>query len=112
MSEKHSCLKTEKFKAMEDKIQINCSSIKALTAEMKEVQEERAETRVYVKQIFDRIDDLKVMFVASNKLVTESNKQNAKERNQINKAWQPVVIELIKMIGIIAAVIAGIKLMG
>lgn len=64
-----------------------------------ELRESQAETKIYVKQIFERIDDLKLMFMSSkNDVNTNSDK------------WQKVVLELIKALGTIAAVIAGIKM--
>jgi len=69
-----------------------------MKAEVKELQQSVAETAVYVKQIFDRINDLKELFKATN--------------HETNQAWQPVMLELIKMMGIVAAVIAGIKIVG
>jgi len=64
-----------------------------------ELKESQAESKIYVKQIFERIDDLKLMFMSkTNDINTNSDK------------WQKVVLELIKTMGTIAAVIAGIKM--
>lgn len=64
-----------------------------------ELKESQAETKIYVKQIFERIDDLKLMFMSSKNDV-----------NSTSDKWQKVVLELIKALGTIAAVIAGIKM--
>lgn len=62
------------------------------------LKEGQAESKVYVKQIFERIDDIKSMFTKSNDVNINSDK------------WQTVVLELIKTMGTIAAVIATIKM--
>ena len=91
MSEDKVCFKAEQIVALKE-------DVKLMKAEVKELQQSVAETRIYVKQIFDRINDLKELFKATN--------------HETNQAWQPVMLELIKMMGIVAAVIAGIKIVG
>lgn len=103
--EEHKCLKLEKFKSLDK----DCKNIKEdvamLQEEMKQIQQNNAETRVYVKQIFDRLEDLKDLFKSAQK-------NNKEMQDDINNTWQPIVMELIKMIGTVAAVIAGIKFLG
>ena len=91
MSEDKVCFKAEQIVVLKE-------DVKLMKAEVKELQQNVAETAVYVKQIFDRINDLKELFKATN--------------HETNQAWQPVMLELIKMIGIVAAVVAGIKIVG
>jgi FtsZ-binding cell division protein ZapB len=98
MEENHECLKKEKFAGLEKDIRKNYRAIEFMQEEIKELQRNGAETRVYVKQIFERIDDIKELFKATN--------------HETNQTWQPVMLELIKMMGIVAAVIAGIKIVG
>jgi len=91
MSEDKVCFKAEQIVGLKE-------DVKLMKAEVKELQQNVAETAVYVKQIFDRINDLKELFKATN--------------HETNQSWQPVMLELIKMMGIVAAVIAGIKIVG
>jgi chromosome segregation ATPase len=75
--------------------------IKNHTSDITALKESQAETRVYVKQIFERIEDLKTLF-----------KTNVSTTSNANDKWMKVVLELIKAIGTIAAIIAGIKILG
>lgn len=66
--------------------------------EITDIKTSQAETKVYIKQILERVDDLKVLFTVGN--------------NSTNDKWVKVVIELIKSIGTVGAIIAGIKILG
>ncbi|KGK88054.1 hypothetical protein [Clostridium sp. HMP27] len=81
----------EDIKELKDMVREHDKSIVTL-------RESQAETKIYVKQIFERIDDLKLLV-----------KSNSNDVNSTTDKWQKVVLELIKALGTIAAVIAGIK---
>lgn len=90
------CLEIESIK---DDIKELKETTKEHSSSIGELKESQAESKIYVKQIFERIDDLKLMFMSkANDINTNSDK------------WQKVVLELIKTMGTIAAVIAGIKM--
>jgi len=77
---------------------------KAHTGEIGSLKEGHAETRVYVKQIFEKLDDMKTFLKGQ-----AENAVNAVTKT--NTTWSTVLIEAIKQIGIIAAIIAGVKLL-
>lgn len=90
------CLEIE---SINDDIKELKATTKEHSGSIGELKESQAESKVYVKQILERLDDLKLMFMSkSNDVNTNTDK------------WQKVVLELIKAIGTIAAVIAGIKM--
>lgn len=62
------------------------------------LKENQAENRVYVKQILERIEDLKVLFTSSN--------------NTQTGFWQKVIMELLKIIVILIGMFVGAKATG
>lgn len=91
------CTEGRRFDNIESDITELKDQVKLNSTNIIELKESHAETRVYVKQIFERIEDIKALF----KTGTQAG----------NETWSKVVIELIKMIGIVGGIIAGIKLM-
>lgn len=73
-------------------------TVKSQGTDIISLKENQAETKIYVKQIFERIDDLKVMFKSGT--------------SDTNDKWLKVVMELIKVIGIVAGIVAGVKVLG
>jgi hypothetical protein len=71
--------------------------VSKLEDDVNELKINQAETKIYVKQIFERIEDIKVLF-----------KSGAQGNNE---TWVKVVLELIKMIAIVGGIIAGMKLL-
>lgn len=108
MSEKTVCYSDRRFTNIEDDIKELKEKAKEQDRDISTLKESNTENRVYVKQIFDKIEDLTVLIKAgsndNNKLLVESN-----------TSWQKVVLELIKVliqaIGTIGAIIAGVKLL-
>lgn len=91
------CIEERRIKNIEDDIDELKKENKKHAEDIVLIKENQAETRVYVKQIFERIDDLKMLF-------KEGNKEN-------NNTWSKIVLELIKAIGVVGGIIAGIKLL-
>jgi archaellum component FlaC len=91
------CSEARRFENIENDIKEIKDTIKVHSTDIQTLKEGQAETRIYVKQIFERIDDIKLMF-----------KSATKENNSV---WVKVVLELIKAIGIVAGIIAAIKLL-
>jgi len=87
-----------RFKNIEDDIEELKETVKIHSSDIVELKQNQAETRIYVKQIFERIDDLKVLFKSGN--------------SDNNKIWSKIVIELIKAISIVGGIIAAIKIIG
>lgn len=87
-----------RFKNIESDIEELKETVKIHSNDIVALKQNQAETRIYVKQIFERIDDLKVLFKSGNA--------------DNNKTWSKIVIELIKAIGIVGGIIAGIKIFG
>lgn len=92
------CFEQRRFENIENDIVEIKNSITLHSKEIAELREGQAETRVYVKQIFERLDDLKALFKTG--------------ANDTSDKWLKVVMELIKAIGIIAGIIAGVKVLG
>ena len=99
MSETHVCQEGRRFERTEDDIKEIKNEVKTNSVDIQTLKEGHAETRVYVKQIFERIEDIRDLV------------KNATNNDHSDK-WQKVVLELIKAIGIIGGIIAGIKLIG
>jgi hypothetical protein len=68
-----------------------------LEEDVSDLKINQAETKVYVKQIFERLEDLKTLF-------TTGTKNN-------NSTWLEVSKELIKLVAIVGGIIAGVKLL-
>lgn len=97
-NESCTCLEGRRFENIEGELKELKETTKNHAVDISKLKESDAETRVYVKQIFERIDDLKVLF-----------KQGTAENNS---TWSKIVLELIKAIGVVGGIIAGIKLLG
>lgn len=91
------CSKSEEFKRLHERID-------GVEAKVSRLNEGQAETRVYVKQIFERLDDMKIMFQSA----VQASKDTIKENNS---TWKPIIIELIKLVTVIAGIVAGVKLL-
>ncbi|KRQ86067.1 hypothetical protein ABG79_02199 [Caloramator mitchellensis] len=94
------CIEQRRFESIEKDIQEIKATISIHAKEISDLKEGQAETRVYVKQIFNRLDELKEMF----ELFT-TTKDNTEDK------WLKVALELIKAIGLVAGVVAGIKIL-
>lgn len=92
------CTESRRFQSIEEDLKELKDTVKSHGSDIASLKENQAETKIYVKQIFERIEDLKVMFKAGT--------------GEANDKWLKVVMELIKAIGIIAGIIAGIKVLG
>ncbi|MFA5715303.1 MAG: hypothetical protein WC998_06165 [Candidatus Paceibacterota bacterium] len=77
---------------------------KSHASEIGSLKEGHAETRVYVKQIFEKIDDMKTLLKGQAESAINAV-------TKTNSTWSSVLTEAIKQIGIIAAIIAGVKLL-
>lgn len=76
---------------------------------IRELETGQTETRIYVKQIKEDIHEIK----SSIKEIRGS----PEKQNETNiRAWQPIVIELIKLAGlcvtILGAIVGAIKILG
>jgi chromosome segregation ATPase len=91
------CSKNEEFKRLHERID-------GVEEKVSRLNEGQAETRVYVKQIFDRLDDMKIMFQSAVQVSKDTIKEN-------NSTWKPIIIELIKLVTVIAGIVAGVKLL-
>lgn len=94
---KDNCNQDLRLRALEKDIDELKKNDKKQDEEISTLKTNQAETKVYVKQILERIDDLKVLFTTGTSNTSDK--------------WQKVVIELIKAIGTIGAIIAGIKIL-
>lgn len=83
------CSQDNRFLAIERDIKEIKVTQKEHSNDINKLHKENAETHIYIKQIFERIDDLKVLFVSG----TTSN----------NKFWQELVRDLIKVILLLGA---------
>lgn len=91
------CTQKDNISNMKDDIKDLKDQVRSNTSDINALKEDRAETKIYVKQIFERIEDLKTLFTASNK--------------NSNSAWIEIVKELIKLVAIVGGIIAGVKLL-
>lgn len=66
------------------------------------LKESNAETRVYVKQILERIEDLRDMFNNTKKTLKEKSESN-------DSLWAKHAAELVKLVLAIATILAGVK---
>ncbi len=98
MAGEQGCLEQRRFERIENDIKEIKDNMKVNYTDIQNLKESQAEARVYVKQIFERMDDIKAMI-----------KNGGKDSND---RWLRVVIELTKTIGVVAAIIAAIKLIG
>lgn len=76
---------------------------------VRELETGQVETRVYVKQIKEDIQEIKSS-------IKEINASPAKQTDTGVKVWQPIVFELIKLLGlcvaILGAIVGAIRLLG
>lgn len=105
MDTNNGCISERRFLNVEEDIRELKEKDKEHDKEINVLKENNAENRVYVKQIFDKIEDLTVLFKTASS-------DNGKLLVDNNSTWLKVVLELIKAIGTIGAIIAGIKLLG
>jgi archaellum component FlaC len=91
------CTEKRRFENIESDVKELKDITRAHSNDIIALKEGHAETRIYVKQIFERIDDLKVLFKTGT--------------NENNSTWSKIVMELIKAIAIIAGIVAGVKLL-
>lgn len=99
------CIQKEVINNLKEEIKELKEQSKVNSRDINNLKESQAETKIYVKQIFERIEDIKAMFTTAMNSNTQNNKNT-------NETWVIIVKELIKAIGVIAGIIAGIKLLG
>lgn len=98
------CVQKDVIENLKEDVRELKEQSRAHAGEIGNLKEGHAETRVYVKQIFEKLDDMKTLLKGQ-----AENAVNAVTKN--NTTWSTVLIETIKQIGIIAAIIAGVKLL-
>ena len=101
----HQCIQKEVINNLKEEIKELKEQSKVNSRDINNLKESQAETKIYVKQIFERIEDIKAMFTTAMNSNTQNNKNT-------NETWVVIVKELIKAIGVIAGIIAGIMLLG
>lgn len=90
------CTEERRFQNIEDDIKKLFAAKEKHDSDIASLNQSQTETKIYVKQIFERLDDIKSLFTTGNQ--------------STNATWSKIVIELIKSIATIAAIIAGIKI--
>lgn len=91
------CTEERRFVTIEDDIKDIKKEIRGLSATVISVQTDQAETKIYIKQIFERVDDLKELFT------------NGQDKN--NKVWVTIVTKLIELVAIVGGIVAGVRLL-
>ena len=112
--------------------------LNALEKDVSELKVGHAETKVYVKQIFDKLEDIKGMFSDMKAMFEHQSKSfaDAQERMVMTQpntiltaqahavdqatsaqekglaAWKPILMELLKMIVLFGAGAGALKLIG
>lgn len=75
--------------------------MEVMNKDFTDIRIEQAENKVYVKQIFEQLSDLKI-------LIKSNRTKDERQSEQVNKTWQPVVLKLIEVIGTVITLLAGI----
>lgn len=96
--------------------------VEALETTVTTLREQHIETKFFMKQVLDALSDVKQQ-IKEVKIEMKEMAIDMEESAQANglqavdvvektsKAWSPIVLELIKMIGLVAGIVAGIKLL-
>lgn len=95
------CTNERRFCNIEEDIRELKDQNITMLMDISSLKEDRAETRVYVKQIFERLDDLKEIF-----------QSESKSKNINDKFWGDLVYKLIAVIITISLALAGLKSTG
>lgn len=114
------CVLKEPFETLKDKVD-------KISDDLGVVKIENAETRVYVKQIFEKLDDLKSLpadlLLLKTMLIAykEQDNYNAKHRSNVEKIeaqslssykkeleFKPIIFELLKLLGTVITILASL----
>lgn len=96
--------------------------VEALESTVATLREQHIETKFFMKQVLDALADvkqqmkeikseMKEMALDMEESAQTSGQQAVDVVETTTNAWKPVVMELIKAIGLIAGIVAGIKLL-
>lgn len=91
------CTEERRFSSLESDMRDIREELRELGAKVISVQTDQAETKIYIKQIFERVNDLKELF-------TTGQKEN-------NKTWVTITTKLIELVAIVGGIVAGVKLL-
>lgn len=108
----HTCQEGRRFEAMEREIAEIKQMAKENATEITMLRESQTEMKVYIKQIFERLDDIKFMFSTSYTNIANlvnTGKDTSGMMKDMNQSWVKVVVEIIKLVALVAGIIAGIK---
>lgn len=96
------CSQKHRLTAIESDIKELKESNQCHSKDISDLKESNAETRIYVKQILERIEDLRDMF--------NNTKNSLKENANNNEGlWAKHAAELVKLVVAIAGILAGVK---
>lgn len=94
MGIEHDCMQGECIKNHEERL--------------RSLESDRTETKIYVKLINENIAEIKSDIKKRNQIEGQGSSQESKSES---KAWQPVVMELIKLISTAVLILGGAKLL-
>jgi ribulose 1,5-bisphosphate carboxylase large subunit-like protein len=109
------CLNEKEF------VRIN-ERLKVIETDVSDLKQDRAETKVYVRLILEKIDNIKERLDSMSKTDADSISKTltktvetlmeikAQEQAEVTnkKTWQPIVMELIKLLATCLAIIGGV----
>ena len=97
------CSEKQRLERIERDVRELQASSKEQDDKLGKLAEGQAETRIYLKQIFDRLEDLKVLFQSARDRRVEG------QTNAQAEQWTKVVIEVLKYGAIVAGILGGVR---
>ena len=97
----HDCKQTHRLDRVEADLRDVEGTLREHGKDLQGLKEGQAETRVYVKHIFERLDELKVML--------HRHKGQQPDNIEHIKLWSKVVLALV---GILGGIIASVRILG
>lgn len=96
------CTQKHRLNAIESDIKELKEQSQCHVKDISELKESNAETKIYVKQILEKIEDLKDMFNNTKNTLKESSAGS-------ENLWAKHAAELVKLVVMIATLLAGVK---
>lgn len=90
------------------RLEVRLTALEEVVATLKDGH---TETKIYIKMVLDAMADIKQQMKGIMQDLQNRPIETQKIFETANKAWLPVVLELIKMVALIAGIVAGIKLL-
>ena len=104
------CTQAEKFSNLSVRIEELKKELDGIENRTRTLEVNAAELQICIKHIMDTLTKIDAKIDLINRDISQINKNTPPEEKKQQSAWQPIVAELIKILGIAFAILGGAEI--